>query len=52
MDKLYQYRNPYYNQFCSPYGYSFYKDGKCLGRIIWRKQSELDGIYIDKDLDF
>lgn len=52
MDKLLKYRNPYYHQFCSPFGYAFYKDGKYLGRIIWRKQNELDGIYLGKDLDF
>lgn len=46
------FKNPYINQYCSPYGYAFYKDGKYLGRIIWRKQNELDGIYLDKDLDF
>lgn len=49
MNKLIQYKNPYCNQYCSPYGYAFYKDGKCLGRIIWRNNT--DGITIEKDED-
>lgn len=40
---------PWSDQYVAPQGYSFYKEGRRLGRIIWLKQNELDGIYIDKD---
>lgn len=42
-------KNPYINQYVCVSGYHFVKDGENLGRIIWRKPTELDGIYIDKD---
>lgn len=49
------YRSPLdiggYYQFVAPYQYSFYKNGKVLGRILWLKLDEIDGIYTDKDLE-
>lgn len=45
---LKKYKNPYCNQYVAPYGYSFYYNGECLGRIIWRREKEIDGYYIDK----
>jgi len=47
MNKLIQYKNPYCNQYCSPYGYAFYYNGINQGRIIWTASPE--GYYIDKD---
>lgn len=39
-------------QYVAPDYYSFYDvNGKRLGKIIWRKMSEIEGIYIDKDDD-
>jgi hypothetical protein len=52
MSDIKQYKNPYYDMYCCPYGYAFYKGNEYLGKIIWRKNTELDGIYIDKDLYF
>lgn len=43
------FKNPYDNQYVCIAGYHFCKDGENLGRIIWRKPTELDGIYIEKD---
>lgn len=40
------FKNPYSDQYVAPYGYSFFKDGKKLGRIIWVK--DVNGIYLDK----
>lgn len=47
MNKLYEYKNPYYNQYVAPYMHHFEKDGKDLGRIIW--VNNVDGITIEKD---
>lgn len=50
------YRSPFdvggYYQFVAPQFYHFVKDNVNFGRIIWRRLDEIDGIYIDKDLDF
>lgn len=45
------YKNPYNNQYVAPYGYAFYYKGEYQGRIIWRRPNELDGYYIDKDIE-
>lgn len=38
-------------QYVCPPNYSFFDyKGNRLGRVIWRKDSELDGIYVDKDI--
>ena len=56
MNSIGMYRSPLdfggYYQYVAPYRYSFYKDGKCLGRILWLRGIDVDGIYVDKDLDF
>lgn len=53
MNSIGMYKNPWCNQYVAPYGYAFYDTkGNCLGKIIWRKKSEVNGIYIDKDLLF
>lgn len=44
------YKNPERNQYIAPQGYGFYYNGEYQGRIIWRKPTEIDGYYIDKDL--
>lgn len=44
------YKNPERNQYIAPQGYAFYYNGEYQGRIIWRRPSEIDGYYIDKDL--
>lgn len=49
MNKLMQYRNPYYNQYVAPYNCHFEKDGRNLGRIIWI--NNVDGITIEQDED-
>lgn len=49
MNKLMQYRNPYYNQYVAPYQHHFEKDGRNLGRILWINNT--DGITIEKDED-
>lgn len=41
------YKNPITNQYVCEEGYSFYYDGKKLGRIIWT--NTIDGYYVDKD---
>ncbi len=44
------YKNPWNNQYVAPQGYAFYDaKGNRLGRIIWRRKSEVNGIYVDKD---
>lgn len=47
MNKLYQYKNPYYNQYVAPSYYHFEKNGENLGRVIWT--NNVDGITIEKD---
>ena len=49
MNKLIQYKNPYYNQYIAPYQHHFEYNGKNLGRIIWINNP--DGIIIVKDDD-
>lgn len=49
MNKLMQYKNPYYNQYVAPYNCHFEKDGRNLGRIIW--VNNVDGITIEQDED-
>ena len=44
-----QYKNPYVNQYTCPDGYHFERDNQSLGRIIWRRLNEIDGIYVKKD---
>lgn len=44
-----QYKNPYVNQYIAPLGYHFERDNQSLGRIIWRRLNEIDGIYVKKD---
>lgn len=46
-NNILQYKNPYNNQYVAPYGYSFYYQGVCQGRIIWTASPE--GYYIVKD---
>ena len=43
------YKNPYDDQYVAPYGFHFVRDGINMGKIIWRKPNELDGIYIERD---
>ena len=43
------YKNPYCNQYVAPYGYAFFYNGECQGRIIWR--NNVEGYYIDKEED-
>lgn len=47
------YRSPLdvggYYQFVAPSRYSFYRNGEQLGKILWMKLNEIDGIYIDED---
>lgn len=43
------YKNPWCNQYVCHQGYSFYKNGRRLGRIIWVRPSDINGIYVDKD---
>lgn len=40
------FKNPYGDDYYAPYRYSFFKDGKKLGRIIHTK--DVNGIYLDK----
>lgn len=47
MNSIGMYKNPLTNQYVAPYGYSFYYQGVCQGRIIWTASPE--GYYIDKD---
>lgn len=53
MNSIGLYRVPYDNngcyQFVAPDYYCFYKNGERLGKIIWRKMSEIEGIYTDED---
>ena len=55
MDSIKMYKNPLstdeygYYQFVAPQFYHFEQDSKSLGRIIWRRLKEIDGIYIKKD---
>lgn len=50
------YRSPLdvdgYFQFVAPQFHHFVKDGESLGRIIWRRLYEIEGIYIEKDEDY
>lgn len=46
-ESILQYKNPYNNQFVAPYGYSFYRNGVNMGRIIWT--SSPDDYYIKKE---
>ena len=35
-------------QYVAPYRYCFFDaEGRKLGRIIWRKENELNGVYMD-----
>lgn len=43
------YKCPWSDQYVCNQGYSFYKDGRRLGRIVWLRSNELNGIYVDKD---
>lgn len=43
------YKNPYDDQYVAPYGFHFVRDGINMGKIIWRKPNEIDGIYIERD---
>lgn len=53
MDSIGMYRSPLdvdgYYQFVAPYRYSFYRNGEQLGKILWMRLNEIDGIYIDED---
>lgn len=49
VNKLYQYKNPYVNQYVAPDGYHFERNGVNYGRIMW--MSNVDGITIEKDED-
>lgn len=55
MNSIIEYKNPLstdeygYYQFVAPQLYHFEKNNKSLGRIIWRRLNEIDGIYIKKD---
>jgi hypothetical protein len=49
MNKLMQYKNPYYNQYVAPYKCHFEKNGENLGRIIW--VNKVDGITVEQDED-
>lgn len=42
-----EYKNPYCNQYVAPYRYSFFRNGKNLGRIIW--ENNIKGIYLNND---
>lgn len=42
-------KTPSENQYVCIYGYHFVRNNTNLGRILWLKPSELDGIYIEKD---
>lgn len=44
-------KTPSENQYVCTHGYHFQKNNVNLGRILWLRQSELDGIYIEKDED-
>lgn len=43
------FKTPGENQYVCIYGYHFVKNGKDIGRVLWAKPNELDGIMIDKD---
>lgn len=53
MNNILQYKNPLstngYYQFVAPQGYHFERDNQSLGRIIWRRLKEIDGIYVKKN---
>ena len=55
MNDIRQNKNPLstdeygYYQFVAPQFYHFEQDNKSLGRIIWRRLKEIDGIYVKKD---
>ena len=38
-----------YYQYVAPFDWHFTQNGRNLGRIIWRRDNELEGLYIDKD---
>ena len=42
-------KTPGENQYVCVHGYHFQKNGRNLGRIIWLRSNELDGIYIERD---
>ena len=42
------YKNPLTDQYVAPYGYQFYYNGKCQGRIIWTSRPE--NYYLKKDV--
>lgn len=43
------YKCPWDNQYVAPQGYSFYRGTERLGRIVWLRNHEVEGIYVDKD---
>ena len=53
MNSIGMYKNPLstdgYYQYVAPQFYHFEKDNQSLGRIIWRRINEIDGIYVKKD---
>lgn len=47
MKDIRQYKNPLCNQYVCPEGYSFYRNGVNMGRIIWTSSPE--EYYVKKD---
>lgn len=46
-ESILRYKNPYDNQYVAPKGYSFYRNGVNIGKIIWTSSPE--EYYVKKD---